>query len=136
MIVIPKWERLVMVDGMTALTGTLNGVICQLYKNDMLPSSDSVLADFDICDFPGYADSAAIVWTPAFINALEQAVTTSDKVLTFRPTDDTMPQVAFGYVICDAGKANLKFAERFDQPVPLNDHNAAVHLVPTFAFGG
>lgn len=136
MIVIPNWERIVMVDDMTKAGGTLNGAICQLYKNDYVPSSTSLLADFQICDFPGYADSAAIIWTPAFLNALEQAVTTSDKVLTFRPTDDTMPQVVFGYVICDGGKLNLLFAERFDASVPLNDKNAAVHLVPTFAFGG
>jgi len=134
-IVIPNQEKIVMVDKMTAVGGPLAGAKCDLYQNDYIPSSISLASSFVVCDFVGYVQPAPITWTPAFLNALEQAVTTSSAVLVYRPTDATKPQVAFGYYVTD-GSGNLVFAERFASSVPLNDIQQSVHLVPTFAFGG
>src|SRR5262245_30604825 len=112
-IVIPVQERLVIVDNMHAVGGPLAGNKVDIYKNDYVPTSTSIASAFTPCDFVGYAQSAVIVWLPAFLNTLEQAVTVSQTVVTFRPTDSTKPQVAFGYYITDTA-GNLVFAERFD----------------------
>ena len=136
MIVIPTSERLTMVNNMTAATGSLNGVKVMLYQNDLTPSADSVLTDFVPCDFAGAVASAPVVWGPAFLNALKQAVTVSTSTVTFRPTDSLKPQNAQGYFVTDGAGAKLIYAEKFDSPVALNTVNDACVLVPTFAFGG
>lgn len=134
MIVLPNAQRRAVVDGLTAEDGLLDGVIAKLYQNDYTPTPQSVLADFTVATFAGYASSSAITWGPAFTDSLDQAQAVGS-VKQFNCNASTTPNVIYGYYITSGDGATLIFAERFAEPQAINGVGDSVVLVPRFVFG-
>lgn len=134
MIVIPNPQRRAIVDGLTAEDALLNGAIAKLYQNDYQPTPQSVLGDFTVATFAGYASSSAIVWGPAFTDTLDQAQTVGS-VKQFNCNASTTPNVIYGYYITSGDGMTLLFAERFAEAQAINGVGDSVVLVPRFVFG-
>ena len=117
----------------------LGGVLkCRLYKNDVVPTVNSTLADFVAADFPGYGDQQI---QPGMAgpngNQLGQAVATS-QILTWTRTAGTGPQTVFGYVVIfTSGAGDTIFgAERFALARPINAENDALILQVSVILAG
>lgn len=98
-----------------------------LYDNDVVPTVDSVWADFDIASFAGYAPQDITFGTPFWDAVLQKAVTDAS-VAFFAPSSDLgSPYTIYGYKIWAAGGAHLLHAQRFDTPLAIQ--------YPSDAFG-
>lgn len=49
-------------DGLAAVAALLATTKCHLYKNQLIPSSTSLVADFTECDYTGYAAPTITAW--------------------------------------------------------------------------
>lgn len=120
-----------------AAGGILAGAVVRLAKQ--MPGNPSARTKLDTiteCDFPGYAPSAAVVWSDP-VNTQDGAQLNGD-VKTFR-ADATVPnggQSAMGYYVTTPG-ANplLLLCELFDEGRLVSEADDAVSIAPVFALG-
>lgn len=105
-------------DIVTAVTGALIGAEVELFTDDVLPTSMSVLADFTLATYDGYA-AEAVTWLAPSVSD-DGKVEIVGTVGEFRPTGATTPNDIFGFLITDGG-GNLLYGGRFpDAPLPMN----------------
>lgn len=104
---------------------SLDGLGIALFKNNFIPTSNSVLADFTEAAFPGYAPGTIIMSTPAFLNGQGRAEADADLV-TFTATGASAEMI-FGFFLYDAGLV-VRYAERFNAPQPMTVAGAALDV--------
>lgn len=100
----------------------------KLFQNDMTPSPGSVLGDFTVATFTGYATSGAIVWAGP-VNADDGTPELVGQRLIFTATDGAVTNTIYGYYALDAG-GGLLFAERFESPQNVAIAGDSVIFVP------
>jgi len=122
------------VSSLTALVaagppaGLLNGAVIELFQNDIVPSPSTLLADYTLADYDGYA-AEAITWG---------AVSISDdgdpEVIgiagEFRPTGATTPNAIYGCLILSGAGALLAAARFDDAPLPMNAVTDVIIVTP------
>jgi len=96
-------------------------VTLHLFKNDYLPTPDSILSDFTEADFDGYA-SQTLTLRPAYLNVYNIAQLDSDEVV-FVCNSDASPNTIFGVFILNS-HGELVASERFPAVVPMSVANA------------
>lgn len=114
--------------------GPLNGAKVRLFKNDISPGPDTVLANLVTADYGGYADSPAVVWSAGDTDFDDRAVLVGASQ-NFAPTDSVTPNTIYGYCIMDSTSTNLLFAERFPNSVDLTSPADILVIVPMFRAG-
>lgn len=110
--------------------GMFNGCKVGLFKNDLTPTKDTLLADLTACDFTGYAISGAITWGAAFEGDDGSGEMVGSVAQFVQTADDPEPQSAYGYYIVNGAADALLAAERFPSPVVFDGAGAAQVVVP------
>jgi len=118
--------------------GVLKGAVAHLFINAIVPTVDSVVANFNEATFTSYTNQN-IVWnSPPYTNGNNQAEMTGGTLVWVAGSAPTT-QTIYGAFVTDAGGTNLLWAERFTTPVPVNSAGDGVTyvpaLVPTFTVG-
>jgi hypothetical protein len=103
--------------------------VIKLFQNDFTPTPTSVIGDFTIASFSGYADVTGAFGAPG-IDPSGNAVAPHPCVWS---TDGVTPGAAYGLYIVDSA-GNLVAGARFDD-APYNFVNAGDQLVCTLLFG-
>jgi hypothetical protein len=117
-------------------SGMLFAVNVHLFKNDLTPTINTVLADFSEADFSGYSLVGPIQWGNMFINTAGQGVIVSLTSCQFIATGSTFQDVIYGYYVTQGtAPVLLRFAERFPAPVAISAANDAVVVLPQFTLG-
>jgi hypothetical protein len=135
--VVPLQEQLdSFTDHLTRWLGAGQTMVVHLYKNNLNPNPENVLADFTevlVGDFPGYAAVPVVVSGTPFINGFGNA----EQVFTdpvFQPSSDPpVPITIYGYYVTlhpVAGPDTLLYSKRFDTPPVLNSATQAVACDP------
>lgn len=132
MIMLPNAARRAVVDALIAEDGLLDGAVVNLYQNDLTPTPNTLVGDFTVANFTGYAVSSAIVWGTVFTDASNVANSVGD-VKQFTCTADGTAQTIYGYYVTVTGA--LRFSERFPTPIPVVHAADAVVVLPRFSFG-
>jgi len=98
--------------------GPLHGIKLKLYKNPLAPQPSNLLADFTEADYTGYAESAALTWSPAVGDGSGtwQLIGSPE---TWAPTGTTVPNTIYGVYAVDTAGTTLIFSEQFASPVPM-----------------
>lgn len=132
MLVVPQSGAHVLLEkGLDGLTAVVD---VNLYQNDMAPTPNSVLADFDVATYDGYAAEAITPTTwPIFNEGTAQVVAVGPGIV-FSPTGSVTPNVIYGYYVTDSTGTRLLWAERFAEPKVMNGVTTGFTLVP--AIGG
>lgn len=137
MLQLPNAQMRAVVNALTAVgppAGLLNGVKVKLFQNAATPGPDSVLADFTEATFPGYAESAAVVWGAALSNALNQAFTAGGTV-QFTCTGAATPNTIHGYYLVDGATGNVLIAaEAFASPQPITAAGQGLVVQPIYVY--
>lgn len=126
------WQRqgtLKLMDDLAA--GFFPTLAIALFRNDFIPTTASVLADFTEANFPGYAPQSISTPNPAFLNGGLAAEVDADLV-TFTQTGGPA-QVVYGYFVYDAALVVIA-AQRF--PAPQNMTGAGASLDVGVKFTG
>lgn len=116
----------------TASGGVLDTAKMDLFTNNVSPTAQSLLADFTIASFTGYAQ-ADITWGTAYNNSDSEAeIDGSTCQFTFT---DTTPVTCYGYIVTAVNPVTpslteLVYAEAFASPVNLAVTDDAVVVVP------
>jgi hypothetical protein len=122
------------VSALARLTTMLGAVpllapVFKLFQNDFTPTPSSLIGDFTVCTFGGYADATGAFLTPG-LDPSGNAVAAKPCAFT---GDGTSSGVAYGiYVVGSTG--DLVAAARFDN-APYNFVNLGDQLVLTLLFG-
>lgn len=115
-------------DGTASLWGSAT---VHLYQNDVTPTVNSLLADFTEATFDGYG-SATITWGSA-TNGPGDEASVYGTGLSFIATGDTTPNIIYGWWLQNAG--GFRFAERFDEPIPIASTGDDVTFQPRASIG-
>lgn len=110
--------------------GQFLAAIIRLFKNDITPDEDTVLADLTEADFDGYAESGAVTWGEVH-NGNDGSVEMQAGSQEFHCTGGTTPNEIFGYMIVDSGGTTLLAAHRFDESELMSADDDNVTLIPT-----
>jgi hypothetical protein len=135
--VVPLAEQILSLqDHLDRWLGGGNTLLVHLYKNNLTPSPQNVLADYTevlVGDFPGYAPVAITPSGTPFINGAGDA----EQIFTdpvFQPTaDPTVPLVVYGYFVTihpTVGADTLLYGKRFDSPPTISFATQAVATDP------
>lgn len=130
MLQVTKAKMKELLAAMIGVGGILEAPTVRLFKNNYFPSKDSVIGDFTLADFTGYATSTAVTWGAPHVNA-DGNLEIQGGVKQFTATDGATPNTVYGYLLTTAGGA-LIAAERFDVPVPVSAADDAVVVAPRF----
>lgn len=106
----------------------LDGVTVKLFQNDIVPGPDSVLGDFTVADFTGYATSAALVWAGPVLKDDGTPELVAQRLM-FTCTNATTPNTIYGYYLLDS-EGGLLGAERFEAPQQVSLVGDTVMFVP------
>lgn len=112
----------------------LDGVEVHLGKADIVPNRDTTIADLDECDFSGYLESAAVVWTDPFVNTANQAEIIGGLV-TFAANGDTVTNTAYTYFLTDTAGTTLLWAERLATPKTFAADGDTLPILPRYTLG-
>lgn len=103
----------------------------RLFKNDLTPTPDTVVADLTEADFDGYADFGPVVWGAVFTNPDGYAEIVGG-VAQFTDTGAVTPNTIYGYYATDAAGTGLFWAERFEDPITMDENADAILVIPRF----
>jgi hypothetical protein len=117
----------VLSDITTAVTGCLVAAEVDLVQNDAPFDRASLIGDYDLADYTGYA-AEAVTWLAPSV-ADDGSIELVGLVGEFRPTDAVTPNVIFGLLLRNAG-GDILFAARFDA-APLSMGSALNSIVVT-----
>src|SRR6185437_5811890 len=97
----------------------LNGLELRLFKNNITPDQDTVLADFTEADFPGYSSQGPLDFGAVFLNGSDNAESdTSVHTFTCTGVPGGGSQDIYGwYTEFPTGRAGP--CARFSAPVPI-----------------
>lgn len=135
--VVPLAEQLLgLSDHLSRWTGGGNTLLVHLFKNNLVPTPNNVLADYTevlVGDFPGYAPIAITASGTPFINGAGNA----EQVFTdpvFQPSADPVsPLTVYGYFITLhplVGADTLLYGKRFTTPFIIISHTQAIPCDP------
>lgn len=133
--VVPKTENLAALTQLVAAGGPLNANKLHLYKNNITPSRNTVLADLIEADFDGYAAIAALVWSAPFLDVDGTALVMGADA-AFIATGGTTPNTVFGWYLTNAGSTVLIGVFAFNTPVGIAGAGQACPVVPFFRYSG
>ena len=104
-----------------------------LWVNDLVPDTDTVLADLTLATFTGYSFVTLMpgAWTDADV-VDGCATTTYTTAAQTWYVIDAMGQTVYGFALTDPGAGQLRFIQRFDDDdiVPL-ESGGRISLLPT-----
>lgn len=105
----------------------------RLFKNNHTPVYADTLADFDVCTFPGYGDSA--IGLPAIDTSFPA---THIDVQQFEPntftrTSGAGSETVYGYLCFDTSDDTLLWAELLPVPILIDTDGQSVIIIPTFS---
>lgn len=104
----------------------------RLYQNDLTPGPATVIGDFTVANFTGYANGVlAGVAVAGALDGSNRAVVTWN-ALTFTKNGATGNTI-YGYYVT-TGAGNLLWAERFDGAIPMTVNGAFIQITPRFTF--
>lgn len=132
MIVVPTPITIEILDSLIAAGGEFDGALVRLFQNDIQPTKDSILADFTIATFTGFATSAAIVWAGPILNPDGEPIVIGDLKLFTGGSPFTVSNTIYGYYIVDAAGTKLLWSERFALAQVVAAAGQSVQVVPTF----
>ena len=119
------------------VAGILRGTVVHLFKNSIVPTASSVVADFTEADFTSYA-AVSITWDAPYINGNNQTVITGDTAV-FSAGASPTAQVIYGVFITNTGGTEVIYAERFAKSIAIsiqgNGLSYAPALIPNFGTG-
>jgi hypothetical protein len=97
---------------MEQLRNTWNGIVytIHLFKNNLIPTRNSVLADFTECDFDGYAAQPLGAWGLTIVTA--HVGVTQSPINTFTKAVGATSNNVYGYYVTDPGVTQLLWSER------------------------
>lgn len=98
-------------------TGPFNGCKVGLFKNNIVPSPNTVLADLTQPEATGYALSAAPVWGSAFNGANDCKGITAPSVTFRRTNSDDDEETIYGAFLVTSDGNTLLATKRFEEPV-------------------
>jgi len=119
----PRQGTLVVMDELAS--GFFGTLAIALFRNDFIPTTNSVLADFTEANFVGYAPQTLSTPNPAFLNGGQAAEVDADLV-TFTQTAGPA-QVVYGYFIYDPALVVVA-AQRFPAPVNMTGAGASLDV--------
>jgi hypothetical protein len=129
--VIPTASRIEQLAAIVAAQldmGTLH-----LFKNNITPNKNTLLADLVVADFDGYAGKAIAAWGAEFLDPLGLATTVAP-LQTWTSTGQVTPNTIYGCYYRDAG-GDLVYAEKFANPVFFAITGDTLNLVPKYQVG-
>ncbi len=101
-----------LLDFLTAVGGHgLSGALVDLYTNNQTPVHGSVIGDFTLAAWTGYAQGSLTGWNAASLDGSNRAKSTPNLV-TFNNTSGSA-KTAYGYVVRSSSGGVLIFAELF-----------------------
>lgn len=114
----------ILTEIVNAVDGLLNAANIHLFQNDYEPLKSSVVGDFVEADFTGYAAIAATWNTTPYNEGDVSRIATqlANFVAGAAPTAQTI----YGWYVTDSADAEVFFARRFDNPVPITAENDVV----------
>lgn len=115
-------------DGTASLWGSPT---VKLFKNDVTPTLNTVIGDLTEADFTGYG-AATITWGSATNGPGEEA-SVYGTGLSFIANGSSSPNIIYGWWLQNAG--GLRFAERFDEPIPIAEAGDDVTFQPRASIG-
>ncbi len=107
------------------------GMGIALFKNDFIPTLDSVLADFTECNFAGYAPQSISTPNPAIVNGNGRGEVEADPVIWLSSGGPV--QTAFGYFIYDLA-LGVHWCQRFNAPAPMGVAGAEAKVTVFFTW--
>lgn len=116
---------------LTSITGTgepYNGAIIGLYKNNVVPTPRTTLAELDEADFTGYARSGAITWSAVGQNVEDQAICLSDQKI-FAASGSAVSNLIYGYMVLTTGGTFLLEVVPLPEPVSINEAGDLLPIV-------
>lgn len=132
---LPKEQLLAGLTRLIGAGGPFNGAIVSLYKNPVTITRDSVLADFDVADFDGYADSAAVTWTAPYYDVDQTALAMAD-AQAFISSGNTTPNQIYGFILATTARAAYLAGFAFDTPISITEAGDAVTCLPFLRYSG
>ncbi len=100
-------------------TGRFNGCTAHLFKTVAAISEDTLKTDLTESTFPGYAASAALVFSAAGVDDAGNHVVVADVPAAWHCTGDPVGEQIFGFYLLGAGAAPLLCAVSFDTPISV-----------------
>lgn len=127
-----------LLTGLTALlgsTGPFHLPTLSLYQNNATLTRATTLADLTIATFTGYAPVAGLAFSSPYIDVDGSALALgADNV--FVATGSAIANVIYGYMLTDAGVANLQAAYALANPVGIGSAGQAVAVAPFLRYSG
>lgn len=134
---LPSSALLAGLTSLLAVGGIFHTLTLSLFQNNATFNRNGTIADYDVADFAGYADVAAITFTGPFLDADGTALALgADNAFIADSTPPLNPQTIFGYTLTTALRAALIGAFFFDDPVPIAFPGNAVVVVPYLRYSG
>lgn len=131
------WLRaaiLLFLADLIAADATLDGAEIALFQNDVIPSETSVIGDFTIATYTGYAAEAVTWYAPSVSDAGDPEVIGA--VGEFRPTAATVGNTIYGALLLDTGGALLAACRFADAPLPMEGTLDSIVVVPRIRLTG
>lgn len=133
MLVQPNAISLEMIAALIAASAELDGVKVHLYKNNLAPTVNSVVADFVAADFTGYGVSSAVVWGTPGISQSGVPLVLGDVKEFLSTFPFTVPNTVYGYYVTNTAGSKLLFAEKFETPQIISTGNQQIIVVPAWS---
>lgn len=131
--VLPKAFQLQILDDQMG-GADFTGAKLHLFKNDLLPDDETVLADFVAADFSGYA-AKTLTWGDAYFDSNGVPVSSAGEQ-AFEQTGATGCLVYGGWVTDTAGTKLLWSARLPNAPQPLVDAGDVLPLIARSSIDG
>lgn len=125
-LIFPRSQELSLVNAMVDGADYV-GAKLHLFKNDINPNADTILADFEECDFDGYA-AATVTWSNAFFDTDDIALSSGGEIL-FTQDDAIGNNVYGGYLTNTAGDKLLWSGRLPDAPYPMAESGDVLPVV-------
>lgn len=107
-----------LVAGAPLATGRFNGCKLATFSNGVVVTEQTLIGDLTESAYPGYAESAALVWSVAGVDDAGNHVVVADAPTPFHVTGDPAGEMLHGvYLVSGAGA--LLAGGTFGAPVPL-----------------
>lgn len=118
----------ILADMLTAVTGSLVGVVANLFTNDVAVDEDTIAADLTAATYTGNGTEAVT------FNAVSES---DDGVLEvvgiageFRPTDAVIPEMVYGYWLVNGAGVFLGAGRFDDGPLPMESALDSIIITP------
>jgi hypothetical protein len=92
----------------------------KLFKNDLVPTPDTVLADLTEADFTGYAPvTIAGAWN-ASTDPQERGLVWYSALVPFSASGAAVPNIIYGWYVVNTDGTVLKVVKRLDTPITFD----------------